>query len=56
MNWGEKEPEGKNVERVSTGRKVELLIQSFLFFFSSTHIFTWKLSTYTLFLTPPRQN
>ena len=27
MDWGGKEPGGKKVERVSTGRKVELLFQ-----------------------------
>lgn len=33
MGWGEKETGGKEVERVGTGRKVELLIQVFFFAF-----------------------
>lgn len=57
MNWAGKEPVGKKVERVSTGRKMELLIQSgFFYSCSSIQIFTCKLSAYTHFLTPPRQN
>lgn len=55
-NWGEKEKRGKKAERFSTDRKVELLIQSSFFSsFSTAQIFTCKLSTYMLFLTPPPQ-
>lgn len=55
MNWGEKEPEGKQVERVSTGRKVELLIQPFFFLPLASLKFSLANCTYTLFLIPPHQ-